>query len=213
MLVARSVQASVIGSARSATASAAQYSRHVRVVGGTLRGRRLVTPLGTVVRPTSDRAREAIFNVLFGLVDLDGTAVVDLFAGSGALGIEAVSRGAANAVLVENDRAARKAIETNVAALGVADRVRLVAADAVTWVRPTVAADVVFVDPPYRFDGWADLLAAITAEVTVAESDHEVAPPAHLAVLKVKRYGGTVVTFMGPVGDAVADGETRGDGS
>ncbi len=172
----------------------------MRVVAGTYRGRRLVAPPGTLTRPTSDRVREAIFNTLFGLVDLTDTTVVDLFAGSGALGIEALSRGAASAVFVDDDRQARAAITANLTALGLTHRAKVVAGDAITWVeragRPVVA-DVVFADPPYGYDRWDVLLAALTADIAVLESDRVLDGSPAWEVLKVKRYGGTVVTFCG----------------
>jgi 16S rRNA (guanine966-N2)-methyltransferase len=118
----------------------------VRVIAGHYRGRRLAAPRGTDVRPTSDRVREALFSILG---SLEGQRVLDLFAGSGALAIEALSRGAASAVLVENDRDALAAIRANLAPLGdaAADVVR---ADALTWLRQGRGPyDLVFLDPPY----------------------------------------------------------------
>ena len=118
----------------------------MRIVAGEYRGRRLTAPRGTSVRPTSDRVREALFSILGDISDL---RVLDLFAGSGALGIEALSRGAATATLVESDRAAIDAIRANLAPLeGVkADVVR---ADALVWLGGNRGPyDLVFLDPPY----------------------------------------------------------------
>ena len=118
----------------------------MRVVAGRYRGRRLAAPRGTSVRPTSDRVREALFSILG---DISGLRVLDLFAGSGAVAIEALSRGAASATLVENDRAALDAIRANLAPLrdAVADVVR---ADAVVWLGGKRGPyDLVFLDPPY----------------------------------------------------------------
>jgi 16S rRNA (guanine966-N2)-methyltransferase len=118
----------------------------MRVVAGQYRGRRLSAPRGTSVRPTSDRVREALFSILG---DLDGLRVLDLFAGSGALGIEALSRGAASATLVENDRAALDALRANLAPLGAADA-EVVRADALRWLAGRRGPyDLVFLDPPY----------------------------------------------------------------
>lgn len=122
----------------------------MRIVAGTHRGRRLTAPPGRATRPTSDRVREALFAIVGPVDDRD---VLDLFAGSGALGLEALSRGARSAVLVDRDRAAIAAIRANVAALGVGDRVRVVPRD---W-RAAVAAErragrvfgLCLVDPPY----------------------------------------------------------------
>jgi 16S rRNA G966 N2-methylase RsmD len=97
-----------------------------RIVGGALGGRRLVVPPGRDVRPTSDRAREALFDTLGSMLDLDGSRVLDLYAGSGAVGLEALSRGAAHALLVEADQRAVTAIRSNAAALGLAERAQVV---------------------------------------------------------------------------------------
>jgi 16S rRNA (guanine966-N2)-methyltransferase len=120
------------------------------VVAGQYRGRRLAAPRGTSVRPTSDRVREALFSILG---DIEGLRVLDLFAGSGALGIEALSRGAASATLVENDRRALDAIRANVEPLpGAAAEV--VKADALAWLRDGRGPyDLVFLDPPYSSAG------------------------------------------------------------
>jgi 16S rRNA (guanine(966)-N(2))-methyltransferase RsmD len=121
----------------------------VRVVAGRLRSRAIDAPKGTATRPTSDRVRESLFAVLG---DLTGARVLDLYAGSGALGIEAVSRGAARAVLVEAARPALAVIAKNVASLGIADVVRVVSRK-VGQAAPALAGDgpfdLVLVDPPY----------------------------------------------------------------
>jgi 16S rRNA (guanine(966)-N(2))-methyltransferase RsmD len=120
----------------------------VRVVAGELRGRRLTVPAGRATRPTADRVREALFSILG---DVGGLAVLDLFAGSGALAIEALSRGAARAVLVESDRAAQTAIERNLRDLGV-EGARLHRGDALAWLAREPDGDpydLVFCDPPY----------------------------------------------------------------
>lgn len=159
-----------------------------------------------MTRPTSDHVREAIFNMLGPLVDLDGAEVLDLFAGTGALGVEALSRGAAHVTFVERDYRARQAIGHNIVAVcGEAgqDQATVRSGDAVAWVatagrainglapdrpapeRPAAATggyQVVFADPPYRFAGWPDLLvplAAITSGVAVLESARplELPPP------------------------------------
>ncbi len=118
----------------------------MRVVAGELKGRRLRAPAGGAVRPTSDRAREALFSMLG---DVSGMRVLDLFAGTGALAIEALSRGAAEAVLVDTQpRWARENIEE----LGLADRARVVRADAIAFLRgePDAPYPLILCDPPYR---------------------------------------------------------------
>jgi 16S rRNA (guanine966-N2)-methyltransferase len=118
----------------------------VRVVAGDYKGRRLSAPRGLDVRPTSDRVREALFSILG---DISGLRVLDLFAGSGALAIEALSRGAASATLVENHRAALDAIRANVAPLEGADA-EVVRAEALAWLGGRRGPyDLVFLDPPY----------------------------------------------------------------
>jgi 16S rRNA (guanine966-N2)-methyltransferase len=147
----------------------------VRIVAGEYRGRRLTTPPGLDTRPTSDRVREALFSILG---DIEGLRVLDLFAGSGSLGIEALSRGAAGAVFVENDRRAADAIQANLDAIG-ATEARVVRADALAWLRRAADRyDLVFLDPPYSSarnlaGKLSELLPAVLAEdaLIVSESD------------------------------------------
>jgi 16S rRNA (guanine966-N2)-methyltransferase len=164
----------------------------MRVVAGELGGRRLVAPPGRSTRPTTDRVREAMFNSLASSGLLSGALVVDLFAGSGAIGIEALSRGAARCTFVERDRAALQALDTN---LGLAARSRVVRSDATT-AAATLDADLVFADPPYDFDGWERLLAATRAPLLVAEAPRAIEPPAGWEVVRARRYGRTWLTFL-----------------
>lgn len=165
----------------------------VRVVAGIARGRRLVAPKGEATRPTSDFVREAIFNTLASHVDLVDAAVLDLFAGTGALGIEALSRGAAAATFVESGRHALAAIRANLETTGFAARATVVAGDATRV--PLPAVDVAFADPPYAFAAWHPLVERVGAPLLVVESDREVPVGAGRDVLKVKKYGTTVVTL------------------
>ena len=142
--------------------------------------------------------REAIINMVMSRTDLAAATVVDLFAGTGALGIEALSQGAARATFVERDPTAAAAIRTNLTALGFAGG-EVVRADAVTWVAGAAPVDVAFVDPPYAFDGWAALLESLRTGLAVLESDHELELGARWRVLKVRRHGTTVVTLAAPV--------------
>jgi 16S rRNA (guanine966-N2)-methyltransferase len=167
----------------------------MRVIAGTARGRPLRAPAGDRIRPTSDRVRESMFNALGSLLQWPGRRAADLFAGTGALGIEALSRGADSAVFVDEHPAARRLVAENLRATGFEDRARVLAGDG-----PTVAAalghfDVVFCDPPYHFDGWAGLLAALDAELVVMESDRAIELPAGWRLVRSKRYGSTVVQF------------------
>lgn len=181
----------------------------MRVVAGEARGRRLVAPDGRDTRPTLDRVREAMFNSLVSLDVVDGARVLDLYAGSGALGIEALSRGAGHATFVDNDRAARRAITENLATTGLGDRAEVVAVDTVSFLRRvdgdgTRSFDLVLLDPPYATDDatWLDVLALVEplapGGVVVVESDREVSLPVGWHALRAKRYGGTLVSVLMP---------------
>ncbi|PXY28318.1 16S rRNA (guanine(966)-N(2))-methyltransferase RsmD [Prauserella muralis] len=165
-------------------------------------GRRLkVPPRGT--RPTSERVREALFNALDVAGELAGARVLDLFAGSGALGLEALSRGAADAVFVESDRRAVEVLRGNVAALGLGGTVRPGRAEAVLAGPPGEPFDLVLADPPYGLgeDALAGVLAALAGGGWLAEGalvvleramrDGEPPWPDGLRPLRVRRYGDT----------------------
>ena len=162
-----------------------------------MRGRRLVAPPGTATRPTTDKVREAVFNALGSLDAVVDAHVADLYAGSGALGFEALSRGAAHCTFVERDRGALSAIEENRAALGVRDRTRVRQGDPLTM-GATVPAELVFADPPYGFADWPRLLAglAVSVELVVAEAADEVPAPPGWTATRARRYGRTWVTFL-----------------
>jgi 16S rRNA (guanine966-N2)-methyltransferase len=174
----------------------------VRVVAGEWGGRKLVTAPGATTRPTSDRVREATFNALESAGVVDGAAVLDLFAGSGALGIEALSRGAARVTFVERDRTALAALRTNLEHLGAGpEQAEVVIGDGVALLagatgRLTGPWDLALLDPPYAFAGWVDLLGGLDAEVAVCESAAEVEAPDGWQITRSKRYGGTVVTIV-----------------
>jgi 16S rRNA (guanine966-N2)-methyltransferase len=175
----------------------------MRVVAGTARGRPLVAPPGARTRPTSDRVREAVFNALWSRGAIEGSTVADLFAGSGALGIEALSRGAAHVTFVDDDRAARLAIGRNLDACGLGDRATVVAARVERWVASLPAGtwfDLAFCDPPYAYAGWDGLLAELPADLVVAESDRPLGPPTGWESVREGRYGGTWVGFLVPTG-------------
>jgi 16S rRNA (guanine966-N2)-methyltransferase len=178
----------------------------VRVVAGEFGGRRLAVPAGSATRPTGDRVREALFAML---ADVGGARVLDLFAGSGALAIEALSRGAASALLVEKDARAAAVAARNLVDLGLApERARLERGTADRAIRAArergEAYDLVFLDPPYRLapglgprlaDSLAPLLAPGARVVT--ESDHRA--PLELPGLTVthdRRYGDTLIRIL-----------------
>ena len=182
-----------------------RYPGTVRVIGGELRGRRLRAPAAPGVRPTSDRVREAVFDVLYSLGGVEGRQVVDLFCGTGALGIEALSRGAAAVTFVDRDAASVTSVRENLVAVGLADAERngeatCTRAEVGEWVARTAARyDVAFCDPPYDFADWGPLLAGLPADLAVLESRDVIEPPEGWTVLRSKHYGGTIVTVIRPV--------------
>jgi len=169
----------------------------MRVVAGLAGGRRLRAPAGRRVRPTSERVREALFNSLGSLDAVDGATVLDLFAGTGALGIEALSRGAASATFVDADVQAVRAIEENLAVTGLGERARVVHMDVFRFLAdtPPAVVDVAFADPPYAFDDWERLLAAVPAGLVAIEARTHVALDERWRALRSKRYGETVITL------------------
>lgn len=176
----------------------------MRIIGGSARGRRLVAPKGRATRPTSDRVRQSVFDVLGQRTD--GLAVLDLFAGTGALGLEAVSRGAARATLVENEKAALEALEKNVRALGFEDRARVVRGDALSLATLRGPFDLVLADPPYAVGGTpvVQALAASPpgllvegARIVIEHARREILPEREGALERddQRRYGDTMVSF------------------
>jgi 16S rRNA (guanine966-N2)-methyltransferase len=176
----------------------------MRVIAGALGGRRLRAPAGRATRPTSDRVREALFSMLG---ELGGARVLDLFAGSGALGIEALSRGAEHAVFVERDSAAAAVLRENLRALRVGpERAEVRRGDALAALRHASASgetyDLLFIDPPYGEAGtWSPRLAASLPELlapgarVVAESDRRLPLELGLPVETERRYGDTSITI------------------
>ena len=175
----------------------------MRVVAGAFRGHRLVAPPGVSTRPTSDRVREALFSIL---VSVEGARVLDLFAGSGALAIEALSRGAAEAVLVDSSAAAVEAIRRNLSGVGASAEVRRQSASAYleTARRDARQYDLVFLDPPYRHASTLgqELSAALGPVLApgvrvVAESDRRAPLELDLTLLDERRYGDTLIRIHG----------------
>src|SRR5688500_13537138 len=153
------------------------HDRHMRVIAGSARGRKLKTPKGDAVRPTSDKVRGAIFSILLARRPLEGATVLDLFAGTGALGIEALSRGAKTAVFVEKDSRTAALIEENLAATGFTERGRVIRVDAERFPLGDLPPfDFVFADPPYALVQESRAVAAMgpllaTGGIALVEHD------------------------------------------
>lgn len=183
----------------------------MRIVGGAWRGRTLIAPRGTATRPTSDRVREALFDVLTARMgpSLQGASVLDLYAGTGALGLEALSRGAGRAVLVERDDAALRALAANVAALGAHDATSIVVGDVAGAALDRALAHgpfaLLLLDPPYRIEAsdvaWAleRCEAALMPEALVAWEhavSGQVLAPSGFELVRTYRYGDTAVSIL-----------------
>lgn len=172
----------------------------LRVIGGDAKGRRLSSPAVPGLRPTSDRVREAMFDILESRGLVEGAVVLDLFSGSGALGIEALSRGAAAVTFVEQDRRAVLAIEHNLQVTGYlkASGVRVARAEVLTWLSTygRQAVDLVLADPPYDFAAWGELLGQLRAATVLVEHRFPLAATGSYAVSREYRYGGTLVTLL-----------------
>jgi 16S rRNA (guanine966-N2)-methyltransferase len=168
----------------------------VRVVAGELGGRKLVAPHGDTTRPTTDKVREAVFNSLSSMGIVEDAVVVDLYAGSGALGIEALSRGAARCTFVERDRDALRALRANIDALRIGDRATVVTSDVMAWVPAARNVDLALVDPPYTFTEWARLLGVLDASYVLCEASREIEPPEGWDTVRSRRYGRTTATLL-----------------
>jgi 16S rRNA (guanine966-N2)-methyltransferase len=183
----------------------------MRIVAGRFKGKQLATPKGWDIRPTSDKTREAIFNILTHGIEgfrLEGALVLDLFSGTGALGLEALSRGAAYCLFVEENAEARALIRRNIEALGVAGETRIFRRDATGLgqaARFGGRFDVLFADPPYG-RGLAELALRSAAQgrwlkpealcVVEEEAEAELAPPPGFELLQRRDYGAAAVHFL-----------------
>lgn len=179
-----------------------------RIVAGELGGRRLVVPPGRGTRPTSDRVREALFSALGAMLDLPGARMADLYAGSGALGFEALSRGCAHALFVESDARAVATLRRNIAALGVGDSARLVGGpvERVVAEPPAEPYDLVVADPPYALDderltavltglaaGWLADDAVVVLERATRSGEPSWVPG--ISPVRGRRYGETTLWY------------------
>jgi 16S rRNA (guanine966-N2)-methyltransferase len=179
----------------------------MKIIAGALKGRRLVVPRGATTRPTADQVRIALMDTL--MPRLPGARVLDLFAGAGGVGLEALSRGAATATFVERDPRALAALRANVAATGVADQVRLIRDDVgralARLAREGARFDVVFLDPPYETDLAGSTVQALADGVLLAPGALVVAqhftkrPPAlgpAWRLVRTRRFGETTLTYL-----------------
>lgn len=179
----------------------------MRIVGGEAGGRAIQAPAGSATRPTTDRVREAVFSILGG--DLTGAVVLDVFSGSGAMALEALSRGAERAVLCDNSRQAAAAIRRNIASLGYGGKALFMERD---WRRALASLggsrfSVVFVDPPYKQTAqYTSVLAELSARALLKDGalvvlEHEAGTawpdfPAGYKALKPHKYGATMITVL-----------------
>jgi 16S rRNA (guanine(966)-N(2))-methyltransferase RsmD len=184
----------------------------MRVIAGRLKGRRLKTPTWEGLRPTSDKLRETLFNII--APRIAGARVLDGYAGTGAVGIEALSRGAASVAFVERDRRAVRLIEDNLAACGVAADYTIEAADTAAVLRRLAgpAFDIIWLDPPYDMDTLGDALEAAAGAlrpegVVVLERATRREPDVPPALRRTRDVvsGDSTLTFFAPAGDAPLD--------
>ena len=179
----------------------------MRIISGTARGRTIVAPAGDRTRPTQDKVRESLFNII--RWDVMDARVLDLFAGTGALSLESLSRGAQSAVLVDTDRAACEAIRKNIAACRMEDKARLIVRDyrqaMDQLAREGEVFDVVFLDPPYRMENTGEMCAALYEKgllakefLLVVEHKRGLAPlvDERFEAFDQRDYGDTQITFI-----------------
>lgn len=194
----------------------------MRIIAGEARGRTLLTPKGMDTRPTLDRVRESLFNILHGYIQ--DAHVLDLFAGSGALGLECLSRGAASTVFVDIARAAQEAVARNISTLRMEDRATLLRCDWRAALRKLSTGatrfDLVFLDPPYRMEHADTMLEAVrtsgllAGDALVIYEHAKALPPSTTRwhIWDKRLYGDTDITFLQPAekGDADADSALPG---
>lgn len=182
----------------------------MRVLSGNEKGRRLAAPPGSGTRPTTARVRRSLFDILTSRYDLSDMLVLDLFAGSGALGLEALSRGAAHAIFVDWSPKACRTLKRNIAALGFDEVSKVVKSGVLEHLAREDKthlhdADLVFCDPPYEFSDWDRLFELLpTKAIVVAESNRAVGPFPKWVTIRTKVYGDSVVSmFMSEGSEAV----------
>ena len=190
----------------------------MRVIAGAAKGRRLLPVPGEGTRPITDRVKESLFDILGG--DVEGAHFLDLFAGTGSVGIEALSRGAERAVFVDNARRAIETVRRNLQATGLADRAEVVQGDAFRFLEReegSAAYHYVYVAPPQYRDIWARALLALDSGdllapdgaviVQIHPKEYHEVPLRRLRLVEERRYGSTILLFYEP-----AEAEPEGDG-
>jgi len=175
----------------------------MRIIAGTLRGRKLLRPSGLQTRPTTDRVRESLYGLIEARVSLGGARLMDLFAGTGALALEGISRGASTAILVEADRKAVSAARKNAEHLGVSQKCHFLCADAVTYLKryQGLPLDLIIADPPYELATILDLpdlaIPCLRPDgLFVIEHDARVRFSEHPALDTTRSYGRTKVSVF-----------------
>ena len=171
------------------------------IIAGRFKKRKLVTPKGNTTRPTLGKMRETLFNIIQS--EIEGATFLDLFAGSGTMGLEALSRGASSVTFVEKDRAAIRAIETNIEHFGVEKEVSLIRGDVFKALEHLAPFDIIFADPPYGHGYGEKVLAMVEkynlvkGSLFVEESD-ELPPPKNLQLVSCRKMGRTKLHHFEP---------------
>lgn len=178
----------------------------LKLTGGEFKGRNIECPPGKDIRPTSSKTRQGIFNTLFSMgFEPEGSVVLELFAGTGLMSFEAISRGGKSAVLVDDARSSLDIIARNAGKLMITDRVRVVKSDAISFIERSDLSsyDLVYLDPPYRYTKYGELLSKMILKVSehaivIAESDRDITGDIEVPVevLKTKKWGKSKAFFF-----------------
>lgn len=171
----------------------------MRVLTGDNGSRKLSSGVSRVTRPTTARVRKSIFDIIWSRAGIEGKRFLDLFAGTGAMGIEALSRGAEEVFFVDNSRVAINVVKDNLKALQIApSRYRVVFSDYESFLHSYGGNefDVALLDPPYSFEDWPGLIDLVPSAVLVCESDRSIEVPADMTKILERKYGTTCVTLV-----------------
>jgi 16S rRNA (guanine(966)-N(2))-methyltransferase RsmD len=174
----------------------------MRIIGGTLGGRRFSPPANIPARPTTDLAREGLFNILTNLIDPEGIAALDLFGGTGGVSYELVSRGAASVTVVEQDGVSVAFMKKTAEAFSITESLNIVRGDVFRFLKASAAAyDLIFADPPYALPQMPDLADAMIEKLlpeglAILEHDGRQGFEQHPHFLRAKAYGDTIFTFF-----------------